>query len=459
MEIKRMKNQSPLKQFEIKGLLGDRNVRIDFDDPETILIADNGTGKTTLLGIVYAVLSGRLERLRRLDFSEITVSFENKKIIHIPKASIQARINPRLQRLLGSQLKRVPPKLVEHLAGLATLLPFDEFRRQPVLAEFRRYAGSASTIPPSMLFEILRDYGAQADLLTGLDSAHPKRIEEAVQNIAENFPYQVLYFPTYRRIEEEIENLGYSRSETSDSEGLIHFGMNDVMVRIKTISDRIKNLSVEWFSKINGQMLSQLVDGIVVETKDYARLADKSALQLVLDRIGSSISETHKSHIIDLVERQAITAPEHATLAYFLSNLIQVYDHQKSLDNAIKQFVSVCNGYLTDKEFRYNEGKVEILVYQKRNEKEIDLSRLSSGEKQIISLFSRLYLEDMGDIAILFDEPELSLSVDWQRKLLPDVLRSGRCKFLLATTHSPFIFENELDVKAKDLTQFITWVN
>ena len=45
---------------------------------------------------------------------------------------------------------------------------------------------------------------------------------------------------------------------------------------------------------------------------------------------------------------------------------------------------------------------------------------------------------------ILFDEPELSLSMRWQKRLLPDIVNSGRCVFLLAATHSPFIFENNL---------------
>jgi predicted ATP-binding protein involved in virulence len=73
------------------------------------------------------------------------------------------------------------------------------------------------------------------------------------------------------------------------------------------------------------------------------------------------------------------------------------------------------------------------------------LDKLSSGEKQIISIFSRLYLEDSSPVAILFDEPELSLSMEWQRKLLQDIVDSDKCIFLLAATHSPFIFDNDLD--------------
>ena len=63
---------------------------------------------------------------------------------------------------------------------------------------------------------------------------------------------------------------------------------------------------------------------------------------------------------------------------------------------------------------------------------------------------ARLYLSDKQKI-VLIDEPELSLSLDWQRKVLPDIIKSEMVVQLLAITHSPFIFENELDSCARSL--------
>ena len=64
---------------------------------------------------------------------------------------------------------------------------------------------------------------------------------------------------------------------------------------------------------------------------------------------------------------------------------------------------------------------------------------------------AELYLGERERYGIIYDEPELSLSVEWQKKILPDIIRSGRCDFLVAATHSPFIFENELDPYARAL--------
>ena len=72
-----------------------------------------------------------------------------------------------------------------------------------------------------------------------------------------------------------------------------------------------------------------------------------------------------------------------------------------------------------------------------------------------MSLFSKIYLEEHKSITVLFDEPELSLSIEWQKQLLPDIISSEKCKFLLAVTHSPFIFKNELDKYAVGMNIFI----
>jgi predicted ATPase len=71
-------------------------------------------------------------------------------------------------------------------------------------------------------------------------------------------------------------------------------------------------------------------------------------------------------------------------------------------------------------------------------------------------LFSHLYLRGHGIVLVIIDEPELSLSVTWQQQLLPDILETGKCGFLAAVTHSPFIFDNALDSYAVNLKDCIS---
>ena len=85
----------------------------------------------------------------------------------------------------------------------------------------------------------------------------------------------------------------------------------------------------------------------------------------------------------------------------------------------------------------------------------LNLQQLSSGEKQIVSLFSKIYLEDSLNSIIIIDEPELSLSLNWQKMLLPDIIQSNKCDLLVTVTHSPFIFDNEFDVFAKEMKKIM----
>lgn len=82
------------------------------------------------------------------------------------------------------------------------------------------------------------------------------------------------------------------------------------------------------------------------------------------------------------------------------------------------------------------------------------MAALSSGEKQIVSLFSHLYLSGQKNSFVIIDEPELSLSVPWQKRLLPDIL--NKCNGFIAVTHSPFIFDNELRTYVHSLEEYTT---
>jgi predicted ATPase len=152
-------------------------------------------------------------------------------------------------------------------------------------------------------------------------------------------------------------------------------------------------------------------------------------------------------------------------LTYFLGKLNSVIQKTRNTQQVVEKFIASCNRYLnaadptTDrhgassldgKVLKLDSASLDVSVWRSKPDREIPLDALSSGEKQMISLFARLYLYPKEKL-VLIDEPELSLSIDWQRKILPDILNSNLCKQVIAITHSPFIFDNELDAFAKAL--------
>src|SRR5207245_2611765 len=94
------------------------------------------------------------------------------------------------------------------------------------------------------------------------------------------------------------------------------------------------------------------------------------------------------------------------------------------------------------KALKVNRSNLSVHVESVPEGRRISLDALSSGEKQMISLFAKMFLYT-GRKIVLIDEPELSLSIDWQKDILVDVLNAPLCGQLIAITYSPFVFDNE----------------
>ena len=107
------------------------------------------------------------------------------------------------------------------------------------------------------------------------------------------------------------------------------------------------------------------------------------------------------------------------------------YEASRPQELALEEFVDVINGYFetasTDKRFRFDKVKLKIDIWHETLERALPFGSLSSGEKQVVSVFSRLILDGNKSHLILIDEPELSLSIEWQRRFLPDILKTKSC--------------------------------
>ena len=420
---------------------------------------------------------GDFQKLSKINFEEIEIIFQKDKV-HFTKNSMLKYLELLSKRKQRSSLEdRIKEKLSINDAKKLLLLCNEETSLKDKQNTILKYIKDKNIsipvgIPSRIFIELIPNI--VDDIVNGSDFFIIK------ESINKNIKSKILYFPTYRRIEEDLQNLkggaiinrrlhvyedspfiGFNdEDEDKDIESsLIQFGMDDVEKRIKTITQKIIQSSVSGFSKLTGEMLSQLLRGYPDATEvDKINISD---IKIILNRVGNNLTDADKEQIISQISTNKIFDKENRQLLYFLQQLLSLYRTQSLYDAAIKDFIEVCNGYLNDKHYEYNESSVDLRIFRNEQSKdtrteEVQLSQLSSGEKQIVSLFSKIYLEPEQSFIILFDEPELSLSIFWQKKLLPDILKSDRCDFLLAVTHSPFIFENELKQNTIGLKEFFS---
>lgn len=450
-------NTTNLKSFKIFGLFGRYNIELPFDKEVNIFIGENGLGKTTILNCLYFLLKGKFSQLESIPFQCIEVTFRNCITPYsISKADVISYNRKRsghrsyyeedyFEYLLSEM--RVSTKDFENLSN-------EEF--DYIVRRFASMQGIPISVARKRLYNDFYAYGKPSTKNIRGDG---KKVQQLSKAVNEFLSERIIYLPTYRRIENDFSSLNLRNDEINNSEMLIRFGMADVQKSIDAILEQIRELAMQGFNKMTGLLLEQYTEGDNI-TNGYENI-DLEIVKIVLDRLGDKIEAKTKQDIITLIETHNIYGFSHLHLSNLLHKLIANYDQQKHYDDRINGFANTCNKYLNDKHFRYNPSDLTLGIYLDSDGMEgtgetVKLTQLSSGEKQIVSLFSKLYLEQEEKSIVIIDEPELSLSIKWQQMLLPDIMRSNNCKFLLTVTHSPFIFENEFDMDATEIRAYMT---
>ena len=88
------------------------------------------------------------------------------------------------------------------------------------------------------------------------------------------------------------------------------------------------------------------------------------------------------------------------------------------------------------------------LVFLKDNAIGIYPKELSSGEKQLLIILLTVLLERGEEYILMLDEPEISMHISWQYKLIDMILQLNPNVQIILTTHSPMIFSDGWGDKA-----------
>lgn len=432
--------------IEVLGLFGDRNVKFRFEKPLLILIGENGVGKSTVLGIINSILTKNLDGLREYDFDSIEFEIPGSKY-NLSRNDFNLLVND------WDYQKRITDNLLSDRFQLREMaremeMPLHRLERYLIEGDFDRVFNRRDAIQNrgvDIETPILDRFSSEIQAIKY--NEHPM-MQDFINPISEHFRGEVLYFPTYRRVEEEAYKLGRF-IDRNLGKNVIKFGMHDVQRIFDNITDSIRKETINGVQDVMDGLFTELVSETNLSTEySLDELKKKREdLDIILQRSQESLPFSMEETLekIDIIlDKKNLTDKEQFIL-YFISKYLKIYETSKIHDEKINQFIKVCNAYFKDKVFVYDLKKIQINLMSKENiSKKIELKWLSSGEKQIVSLFAKLYLSGVEKYTVLFDEPELSLSIKWQEKLLKDIIETKKCDFMMAVTHSPFIIPKEL---------------
>ncbi|MGF6482086.1 AAA family ATPase [Paraburkholderia sp. JPY419] len=482
---------SIVEHFSIEGLYGYRTVTLTSQYAATILIARNGAGKTTLLGALDAFLKGEFYRLASLHFTSIKCKLRDvKSVLEISRDDVRAiastPANERLHKLAAG-INSSPSELYDFINS--------DYIKRLSSGDYVRYGEN------DVYDKLIRFFRHDSDKIVNAATAIISSIEESHPNIAhirkvlnDTFAgMEIVYLPTYRRIELPLPSENSDRGSqfgrrksvseilniprTGIYSGDIQFGLADISERLAWLNERLVGEANRGYSKISADIINELIAGeLDRDDFDVVERPSKESLRLFFSRLKSArrnfFSETAMP-TVDRIYDSDISSESNKFLTYFLGKLNQVIKATREIDLMVDNFVLSCNRYLSGEDpstdiennknkvqkHRTGDGKIltvdrkalAVKVESVSPRRKISIESLSSGEKQMISLFAKLYLYP-GNKIILIDEPELSMSIDWQRKILLDVLAAPSCSQVIAITHSPFIFDNQLEPFAKPLS-------
>ncbi|MEO6286754.1 MAG: AAA family ATPase [Dyadobacter sp.] len=386
-----------IQSLFIEKLFGVKDVRIPFYDNKIILVGENGAGKTTILRIIYLFLAKQWKSLKDYEFNKIEMIIDNCLYVFSHDQHTD---------------ESVPTSVINKLAGeYPTYRDFihqelPKYTTEQLLNDDTLVSGLDGNydIPISLIFSIMKEL-------------------EKVKTGSPKFPWKVnlIYLPTYRRIERSYEIL-----------------YGDIG---KRLAQHIKQLFPEINYKIQDEKNSSEPSRFSETETDILGLFDAIWTKRDFERWTSRLDKNFHLELIEFGMED---------VRYHIQNLLS----DPKNDHIVKNYLEVCNRYLSSDKKIISASKTMVLAVEFSVKKDLQpLDILSAGEKQILSLFSYL-LTAPEETYVIIDEPELSLSIAWQEMILTDIIKFNIAGLIIAT-HSPFMITPKLKLITHGVNEFI----
>lgn len=183
-------------------------------------------------------------------------------------------------------------------------------------------------------------------------------------------------------------------------------------------------------------------DGVSMKTEDYVKVIkldyvstfdikdkDANTQQTLLDKRLHKLQSDYGYYLSGLLKQLTGNFSEQGQVTR--EQFEQIYTRKnlyvKLVDEAFKD-----TGKTIDKDS-------DILRFHTSGDTIVEADRLSSGEKQFLIILLTTLLEDGQEYVLMMDEPEISLHISWQYKLIDWILQLNPNAQLIITTHSPMM--------------------
>jgi predicted ATP-dependent endonuclease of OLD family len=427
-----------IHSFVVKGLWGYKDYPINLNEDVNVIIGPNASGKTTLINILYDSLSGNIPRLCRTDFTEVILtlsSFEslNRCILRITKEKDELLIclKDKEYKTPLAPYTRFGDEYTYSQMGPA----FIRNRRMAAM-EFEELRSQLKQLVPAVWLPVSRRLPIADEEETEQRRLHRKPLESVDECLAA----LIASLREYRvGLDSELAELRRDFQRHALENILYDKNHDKALLDLKSFqapSEHDKQALLKAFHDVG------LVDKAMERRIDAHFAAARSAAKELAKNYNSRISH-EVVFIIPLINRTR-------AIVEFAQEL---ESRREKLFLPLHNFESTVNSFLNEKQVKVSDRGDLVINPLREDAIPIEWRHLSSGEKQILILLIQALLSEKSPVVYVADEPELSLHVDWQEKLLRALTGlAGQCQFIVAT-HSPDIASG-FGEKIVDLAKF-----
>jgi len=401
------KQATSIRFISIELLFGYYNYEIDFEDKESslsILYGDNGAGKTTILSLIFSLLSPISNRgdktfVAQTPFKKILIEFDN-----------------------GIQVYAL--KLQDDLLGGFNV---SIFYNDDCLFDLNVVSNNENIIRGEYnpllgeLENVLKIIGVKLYYLSD------------DRRVRTTFPSSLDLSTTEQRVD-RYDVLRHSRAFSDEmyEEKTHHLDIRPVL---KNVTDWIQKNTID--ASNSGEESANSVYVNVVDTLASKPLGSKKISETVVSKFEKTLKLLEQrsdnftlygfatpfpsNKFIELLRKSE--GVNRATIMTVLNLRVEGIqarlDALESIKNIVSTFIETINEFLHDKKITFNLLKGLLIIG--RGNIEIAPNKLSSGEKQLLLILSNTLLARDKATIFIIDEPELSLNVKWQR-ILSDAL-------------------------------------
>ncbi|MBL3549339.1 AAA family ATPase [Chryseobacterium sp. KMC2] len=440
-----------IETFEAEGVHDYLSYNFAFEQKLTFLIGINGSGKTSVLKLILGLVSPSFDFLNSIEhkYVKVTCSNNNEKIVIESKKTDDNKLKLSLKIGEQSQISNTINKL-KKLDGITS----EEFRKLSAshIEEFENLTFTKKILEfntPFFLGLDRRIYeGNQIDKITRIfysrkynnypTNDHLNRSLIEIQEVI--YDYYRLIASEQPRINSEFKNkvLLQTFEFIESQEFNILRDKKELSEKREKATEAFKNLKIEGIT----ESLNKFFDSLSVTLAEFNEVQKRKNKDIGVNDI-------------DVIQKWFNNQPQLKKIDSLISFNKKYQDEIQQLYEPIEKTKTIINQFL--KESRKEliiDPKGELKIKLKNND-EVNIYELSSGEKQILILLGNLiyFVEKSKNDPGIFivDEPELSLHLSWQEIFVKSLIdASPNTQFIIAT-HSPAIINDFSSALCNDL--------